>query len=142
MNPQMRIAIETKGWAVGMKGDWKKAAEYFMEVHRLTNHPLKGLSPLGYAYAKLGQTDKALETIAKMEQRQKEEPNVVVDGDLLGVWWALGDMDKVLYYLEKSVTKRMGPVTFFLTYPPMRGIADDPRALKLIEDARQSIAKA
>ena len=48
INPQMRIAIETKGWCTGMKGDWKKASEYFMEVHRLTNHPLKGLSPLGF----------------------------------------------------------------------------------------------
>ncbi|HZI54305.1 MAG TPA: adenylate/guanylate cyclase domain-containing protein, partial [Chitinophagaceae bacterium] len=67
INPQMRIAIETKGWCAGMKGDWKKASEYFMEVHRLTNHPLKGLSPLGYSYGKLGETEKAMETIAKIE---------------------------------------------------------------------------
>jgi len=141
INPQMRIAIETKGWAVGMKGDWEKAKEYFLEVHQLTNHPLKGLSPLGYAYAKLGQTDKALETIVKMEQRQREEPNVIVDGDLLGVWFALGDKDKVLYYLEKCIERRMGPVNFFLLYPPMKGIADDPRAMRLIEEAQRSMAK-
>ena len=137
INPQMRIAIETKGWCIGMKGDWKKAAEYFMEVHRLTNHPLKGLSPLGYAYAKLGQTDKALDIIAKLEQRQKEEPGVVIDGDILGVWWALGNKDKVLYYLEKCLEKRMGPVNFFLMYPPMKGLTDDPRAAKLIEAAQK-----
>ena len=137
LDPHMRIAIETKGWCVGMKGDWQKAIEYFMEVHKLTNHPLKGLSPLGYAYAKLGQKDKALETIAKIEQRQKEEPGIVIDGDLLGVWWALGDIDKSLYYLKKCIDKRMGPVTFFLAYPPMKGIADDPRAMKLIKEAQQ-----
>src|SRR5215203_1660447 len=28
MNPQMRVALETKGWCYGMKGDWHKAAEY------------------------------------------------------------------------------------------------------------------
>src|SRR5688572_30535767 len=56
INPQMRIAIETKGWCAGMKGDWHKAVEYFQEVHRLTNHPLKGLSPLGFAYGKPAQT--------------------------------------------------------------------------------------
>ena len=142
INPQMRIAIELKGWCAGMKGDWQKALEYFKEVHRLTNHPLKGLSPLGFAYAKLGEKEKALEIIAKMEQRQREEPNVVIDGDLLIVWWALGNMDKVLYYFEKSVVKKVSGLNWFLNYPPVRGIADDPRIKKLIEEARRSLAKA
>jgi tetratricopeptide (TPR) repeat protein len=142
IDPQMRIAIETKGWCAGMKGDWQKAAEYFAEVHRLTNHPLKGLSPLGYAYAKLGQTDRAMETIAKIEQRQGEEPNVEVGGDLLLVWWAIGNMDKVVHYFEKSIGKRISAINFFLNYPPVRGIADDPRIRKLMDKARQSVAKA
>jgi hypothetical protein len=85
----------------------------------------------------LGQTDKALDIIAKLEQRQREEPGVVVDGDLLGVWWALGNKDKTLYYLERCVNKKMGPVAFFLAYPPMKGIADDPRAMELIEAAQK-----
>jgi adenylate cyclase len=139
MNPQMRIAIELKGWGIGMKGDWQKALEYFLEVHRLTNHPLKGLSPVGYAYAKLGQTDKALETIAKIEQRQREEPNVVVDGDLLVVWWALGNVDKALQYFEKSVGTRLNAVNFFLNYPPVKGIADEPRVKKVLEEARAAV---
>jgi len=138
IDPQMRIAIETKGWCIGMKGDWETALEYFREVQRLTNHPLKGLSPLGYAYAKLGQTDNALDIIAKLEQRQREEPGVVVDGDLLGVWWALGNKEKTLYYLERCINKKMGPVAFFLAYPPMKGITDDPRAMELIEAAQKS----
>jgi len=45
----MRIALELKGWCTGVKGDWKKAAEIFEEVHLLTKHPLKGLTPLGCA---------------------------------------------------------------------------------------------
>jgi adenylate cyclase len=141
MNPHMRIAIELKGWCVGMKGDWQQALEYFLEVHKLTNHPLKGLSPVGYAYAKLGQADKALETIAKIEQRQQEEPNVIVDGDLLVVWWALGNMDKVIYYFEKSIGKRISAVNFFLNYPPVRGVAKDPRIQKILEEARNTAAK-
>ena len=138
INPQMRIAIETKGWCAGMKGDWKKASEYFMEVHRLTNHPLKGLSPLGYSYGRLGETDKAMETIAKLEQRQREEPDIIIDGDLLVVWMGLGNMDKVLYYMERSMGKRASAVNFFINFPPMKGIKDDPRAMKLIEDLRRS----
>jgi len=141
INPQMRIAIELKGWCAGMKGDWQKASEYFMEVHRLTNHPLKGLAPLGYAYGKLGETDKAMEIIAKIEQRQREEPNVVVDGDLLIIWWALGNIDKVIYYFEKGIAKRISAITYFLNYPPVRGLTDDPRIKKLLDEARQSLEK-
>ena len=141
MNPQMRIAIEIKGWCAGMQGDWEKALEYFKEVHRLTNHPLKGLSPLGFAYAKLGQTDKALEVIAKIEQRQREEPHVVVDGDLLLIWWAMGNMDNVVYYFEKSVVKRISAVNYFINYPPVRGLMDHPKIKKILENARQSFGQ-
>ena len=141
MNPQMRIAIEIKGWCAGMQGDWEKALEYFKEVHRLTNHPLKGLSPLGFAYAKLGQTDKALEVIAKIEQRQREEPHVVVDGDLLVIWWAMGNMDNVVYYFEKSVVKRISAVNYFINYPPVRGLMDHPKIKKILENARQSFGQ-
>jgi len=65
----MILAIQMKGWCVGMQGDWKKALEFFQEVHQLANHTLKSLAPLGYAYAKLGQKEKALEYISKLEQR-------------------------------------------------------------------------
>jgi TolB-like protein/Tfp pilus assembly protein PilF len=133
MNPQMRIAIETKGWCIGMKGDWEKAVEYFKEVHRLTNHPLKGLAPLGFAYGMLNEKEKTLEIIKKMEQRQIEDPNTVVDGDLMMVWWSLRDFDKVYYYMQKSVNGRSGPFNFMLELPAMKGIEADPRIAKLIE---------
>jgi adenylate cyclase len=127
MNPRMRISIETKGWATGMRGDWQAALKLFEEVHRLTNHPLKGLMGLGFAYGKLGMKEKALEVIGKMEQRQRQEPESVIDADLAGVWWGLGDSDKTFYYLNQCVEKRMGPVSYFLEYPAYRGIKDDPR---------------
>src|SRR5664280_2619425 len=61
--PNMRVASELKGWCISAKGDWKKAAEIFEEVHQLIKNPLKGLTPLGCAYAHLGETEKALECI-------------------------------------------------------------------------------
>ncbi|HET9434969.1 MAG TPA: tetratricopeptide repeat protein, partial [Chitinophagaceae bacterium] len=110
INPKMRLAIEMKGWVTGMKGDWEKAAELFQEVHRLANHPLKSLAPLGYAYARLGQKEKALEIISKLEQRQSQEPDMVLDGDLLMVWWALEDKykiykEKIIHYLGNCINK-------------------------------------
>ena len=133
LNPRMRAAIELKGWATGLKGDWNEALKYFEEGHRLTNHPLKGLMGMGYAYGKLGMKEKALEIVKKMEQRQVEEPDSVIDADLAGVWYGLGNLDKTFYYVNQCIEKRMGPVSYFLEYPPYKGIKDDPRYFEVLK---------
>jgi tetratricopeptide (TPR) repeat protein len=127
MHPQMRIGLELKGWSLAMKGDWAAALTIFEEVHRLTNHPLKGLMGLGCAYAKLNQQDKAMECIRKIEQRQQEDPDSVLDNDLVGIWFTLGNLDKVFYHINQCVEKRTAPVGFFLQYPIFKELALDPR---------------
>jgi len=127
MNPEMRSALELKAWAIGMKGDWQAALELFKEVHRLTNHPLKGLMGLGVAYARVGLVDKAMECVHKLEQRQLEESDSVVDGDLAAVWLGIGNLDKTFYYLDECINKRMGPVACFIEYPPYKVMKEDPR---------------
>ena len=133
IDPNMRICIEMKGWAVGMKGDWAKALEFFKEFHRLTNHPLKGLMGVGFAYAKLGRKEEAMECLRKMEQRQLEEPDAVLDADFAAVWYGLDDLDKTFYFLNRCIDKRMGPVTYFLEYPAYQGIKKDPRYIDLLK---------
>jgi tetratricopeptide (TPR) repeat protein len=127
MHPQMRVSLQLKGWCIGMKGDWKKASEIFEEVYRLTNHPLKGLTPLGCAYARLGETDKALECIRKIEQRQNEDPGVVLDADLAMIWWSLGETDKTFHHLFQAVEKRMGPIAILIDHPMFKEALYDPR---------------
>lgn len=127
MNPEMRSAIELKAWAIGMRGDWQTSLELFKEVHRLTGHPLKGLMGLGVAYARCGMMDKALECVHKLELRQQEEPDSVVDGDLAAVWLGIGDIDKVFSYLNECIDKRLGPVACFIEYPPYKVVKTDPR---------------
>lgn len=127
MNPEMRSAIELKAWAIGMKGDWASALVLFEEVHRLTNHPLKGLMGLGVCYARCGMMDKAMDCVHKLEQRQQLEPDSVVDGDLAAVWLGIGDIDKTYYYLNECIDKRMGPVACFIEYPPYKVVKADPR---------------
>ena len=133
INPTMRVAIEAKGWSVGMKGDWQKALEFFKEVHRLANHPLKGIAPMGYAYAKLGKKEEAMEIIGRLEQRQREEPDTAMDGDLLMVWWALGDREKTFQYLSNCINKNLNSIYYYLEYPMMIGIKDDPRVVELLQ---------
>lgn len=131
-DPEMRICIEMMGWATGLKGDWVIALKLFEEVHRLTNHPLKGLMGVGFAHAKLGNKDKALECIRKTEQRQTEEPDTVVDADLACIWYGLGNWDKTFYHLNQCVDKRM-TVNYFLEYPAFRELKADPRYTELMK---------
>jgi TolB-like protein/Tfp pilus assembly protein PilF len=133
IHPQMRIALELKGWCYGAKGDWKNAIEIFEEVHLLIKHPLKGLAPLGCAYANSGETDKALKCISKIEQWQAEEPGVVVDADLAMVWLSLGEMDRAFHHLFQCVEKKIGPVAIIIEHPMFKVPADDPRFKSLKE---------
>ena len=125
--PNMRVGMELKGWGTGLKGDWKRAAEIFEEVHKLIKHPLKGLAPLGYAYAQSGESEKALECIRKIEQRQVEEPGTVLDIDLAMIWWSLGDKDKAFHHLFKCVEKKMGVVAILIDHPMFKEALYDPR---------------
>jgi len=126
LDPHMRHALEIKGCCLGLKGEWDKAINILEDVHQLTNHPLKGLTPLAYAYAKTGQIQKVKECIAKTEQRLAEEPESVAEADLATMWWALDEKDKAFHYLSMVVDKRM-PVCYALHSPMLDGIQKDPR---------------
>jgi TolB-like protein/Tfp pilus assembly protein PilF len=133
IHPQMRSALQLKGWCIGVNGDWKKAAAIFEELYRLVNHPLKGLTPLACSYAHLGEAAKALECIGKIEQRQIEEPGTVLDADLAMIWWALEEKDKSFHHLFQCVEKRMGPVAMIIDHPMFKEMSHDPRYLLLKE---------
>ena len=125
--PQMRVALELKGWCTGASGDWKKAAEIFEEVYRLAKNPSKGITPLAVANARLGNSERALELLDIITRRQIREPGVVMDVDLAMIWWALGDKDKTFHHLFQCIEKRMGAVAILIDHPMFRGIDADPR---------------
>ena len=45
----------------------------------------------------------------KMEQRQREEPDSVIDADLVGAWFSIGEFDKTFYHVDQCVEKSAGP---------------------------------
>lgn len=142
INPQMRISIELKAWATGMNGDWNAALKLFEEVYRLTNHPLKGLMGLGYANAVLGNIDIAMDCVRKLEQRIVEEPDSVVDGDLITIWLGIGNFDKVFYHIHQCIEKRTAPINLFLQYPPFKVLKGDPRYHELMSLVSSGYAKS
>jgi TolB-like protein/Tfp pilus assembly protein PilF len=131
--PEMRIALQLKGWCLGVKGNWEGAALLFEEVRRLTGHPLKGITALGCAFAKLGETEKALQCLQKIEQRQVEEPAVVLDADMAMICWALGRKDQTFDHLFRCVEKRMGPIAILIEHPMFSELSVDPR-FKLLKE--------
>ncbi|MBT8383556.1 MAG: hypothetical protein KJO59_14555, partial [Ignavibacteria bacterium] len=107
-------------------GDTKKSIKTFKKYHRKTKDPLKGISGLGYVYAKTGQHDKAYEIIDKLKQRQERDKNVSLFMDFLVVYAGLNDFDNVFYYLRKSLED--GNIAFFLRIHPLGDdIRKDPR---------------
>ncbi|MGK2861328.1 MAG: tetratricopeptide repeat protein [Chitinophagaceae bacterium] len=125
--PNMRAAMESKGWCMGIKGDWKKAKEIFEQTHLMIKNPLKGLGPLGCAYGRLGEREKALECIRKIEQRQVEEPESVLDIDLAMIWWSLNEKDKAIFHLFQCVEKKMGVVAILIDHPMYEGLSEEPK---------------
>jgi len=130
LDPHMRHAMEIKGYCFLLKGEWEKAIEIFKEVYRLTNHALKGFTPLAYAYAKTGQLDKLKEYLGKIEQRRLEEPGWVAEADLAFISMGLGDNDKAFHYLSQAVDKRMS-ICYALYSPLFEEILKDPRSAEI-----------
>jgi TolB-like protein/class 3 adenylate cyclase/Tfp pilus assembly protein PilF len=131
LSPDMRSALELKAWVTGMSGNWHQSLNIFKEVHRLTNHPLKGIMGLSYAYGRLGLYEEVKSLIEKMHKRQVEEPNSVIDMDLACAWYGLGDLDQTFYYLDQCVQKKVGPVSYLLEYPMFENVKRDPRFKEL-----------
>ncbi len=77
----------------------------------------------------------------KIEQRKIEEPEVIVDGDLIGIWYALGDLDKTFYHIERNMSQRTAPPGIFLEYPIFKELRADPRYRTLDDEARHLIKK-
>jgi len=42
-------------------------------------------------------------------------------------------MDKTFYHLNQCIDKRLGPVSYFLGYPPYESVRKDPRCIELLK---------
>ncbi len=71
---------------------------------------MRAKSGLSYAYAKLGQTEQAIEFIKNAEADDSE--NSMVDLELAIVYTGLGEFDKAIDSLHKAVDKRLGGLNF------------------------------
>ena len=129
-----RAAIEMKGWAYLFKGENDKAIETLKKFQKKTGDPLKGQTGLGYTYGVSGNIDKANECLQLLKQREKRDKDVNLNMDFLVIYLGLNDLDKVFYYMGKTLDE--GNASFFLrTHPFFENIRNDPRYNELLMKA-------
>jgi len=72
-----------------------------------------------------------MECIQKMEQREKETPETLLDGDFVSIYNGMGNLDKAFEYLEKGIARKSGPAKLYLEHPMFKNIKADPRYKKI-----------
>ena len=137
MDPAFRRGFEGRGMIFLAMGENDKAIKDFEQYHKLIGNPLKGLSSLGHAYAAAGYTDKAFDCLKKIQQREKDEPGVLLYMDYAFLYSGLKDFDKAFHFLNKTYEQRIGiaclGMIFCIRYPMLNDLKSDPRFKELTQ---------
>ena len=122
--PRFVIAGWMRCWALEQTG---RAAEAIVEYEKILREPDGELvwRWIGYAYAIVGNREKALATAARVEAERRE--HFVSPTHLAALFAALNEIDKAIFYLEKGVAERD---------PWILWIDGDPRFDNLQSDSR------
>ncbi|MFO7446039.1 MAG: tetratricopeptide repeat protein, partial [Ignavibacteriaceae bacterium] len=133
LDPTFRAALNNLGWIHLERGEFDEAIGIFEEVHKLTGHALKGVTQLGYAYAKAGMPEKAEACLEKLKQREVLEPEISLSLDFAVLYSALGETDKVFFYLNKAYDERLGGIIMLRHRTGWKEVRNDPRFNLLME---------
>ncbi len=127
MDPSFRAAIEGMGWARFEAGDLEGATEWFARYARAVADPLKGIAPLGVAYAHSGREAEAREILARTEERARRDPDSVLTLEFAALHAALGDRDRAFEFLEQAYDQRLGACLLLTSFSFWDSIREDPR---------------
>ena len=131
IDPMYRPAMEVQGWAHFINGDLESAKNTFERLKAMFDDPLKGAAPIGFIYAKMGETEKAQEMLSLLEQREKRDEQVALEIDFAIIHSGLGNVDKVMEYLERAYRKKLGTLIFMLSFPGWRYLKTNPKFVDL-----------
>jgi tetratricopeptide (TPR) repeat protein len=130
-----RRGFEGRGMTYLAMGEYEKAIADFEKYHHLVGHPLKGLSALGHAYAAAGYPDKAQECLDKLQERERNEPGVILHMDYAFLYSGMKNYDLAFEHLNKTYEQRIGiaclGMIFCIRYPMLQELKSDARFSKL-----------
>ena len=131
MEPAYRSAHLMLGEALEAKHDWPAAEREFDTVALASSGDMEGLSRLAHVYALTGRIGQTKELLAKL---LNPAPDQYVDPyQLAFIFTALGEKEKALQWLEKSVRQHTALIMKVDPYlDPLRG---EPRFQQLLAEA-------
>lgn len=127
-NPNNLASEYVLGYAYLMKGMLKEAIATFENVS--LKKKWLAAAPLGYAYARNGQRQKALQILDEMEQQShKTDPKEkkIPAQERAIVYIGLGDNDNAFLWLEKAYAERFPPIISLTSEPIFDDLRSDPR---------------
>lgn len=133
LDPNTRGAHEGMGWAYFFQGKMEESLKEFNTYQKMTDSPLKGLTGLGYVHAQLGHQKEVDEILAKMEQRQKEDPNISLEIDFAVVYAGMGDAIRSADRLSSELQRRSA-FLYMLQHPMWNTVRDHPYFQKVVNN--------
>ncbi len=100
IDPHYAKAYETLGNIYLTRGMYKEAIREYETSERYSGFQPLGL--VGYAYASLGDKQKALQIRSQLEAKEKKSPSGDTSGDLAAIEIGLGHRDAAIAWLEKQ----------------------------------------
>lgn len=127
LDPTFKPAQEFKAWCYLQTEEYEKAIAIFESLGSETIHAIKSDTQLGYAYALMKNTSKALKYLENMKKRAAKDKNTSMSLDFATLYTALHHYDKAFYYLEKCFDERIGAMVFLKISPIWEPLRNDPR---------------
>lgn len=128
-DPDFRSAVEGLGLLKVSTGDPEAALAHFLRLPEMAGLKYAGAAVRGYAYARLGRRDDALEMLDLLQSWEREDPKMMLSLDFSLVHQGLGDLDKAFQYINDAFDRRSGGVMFLGASGPWMddAMTSDPR---------------
>ena len=131
MNPDAEESYRVQGLIMTYAGDLDEAERVLREAIDLPGAATYTRVTLAMALAKAGKRDYAEETLAFLEQKQRDD--YVSPVELASLHIALGSVDKALDWAERACQERRGWMAYVNVHPVLDPLRKEPRFLALIE---------
>jgi serine/threonine-protein kinase len=131
-NPNHLSTMNVLGFSYQQKGMLKESIEVFQKMYAANE--FYGVAPLGFAYAKAGRRNEALNLIIRIEELSKQ--SYIPPQERAIIYIGLDDKDKAFMLLQEACKDRFASFPFLLTEPILDTIRSDPRFPGLTSCAR------
>ncbi len=129
LDPNYPIAHLFLGFCDIQKGNFVKAIAEYQKAHALLNSPWT-LARLGYAYARAGNRQEAMNILDSLDQQAKR---MYVASDIVAtIYVALGDHDRAFEYLQKGYEERAGWMIWLRVDPVWNPLRSDQRFIAIL----------